>query len=391
VVLTSPPKVALIGPTLNGIFGHGSDDSSIYISPSLGNGFEISFAPSVIQLAKQHTVSGVTYLFVGTVDSADIYTLYRYHDSNSDDVIDTSTKTTVFTSGSNKAYLTDVAFTSTRWFFLDQRCQDIWIADASAGLPTSISTTPFAKSADHADLLQVRHLEAVSASEVLGSEYRTGDDVESKHRRPVLTMQDTTSDGLADSVSLSSIADHPDVIGAPYDGQSSIDVVASHTDTVRVYKLDSAGAEDVLLGSASATGTIAVPERVSISLSPSLSEGEIIRVRYDSEAEGDEDLEVVDSKPQLLRADTDVLVSNAAATVIIEGLSLATGMTVELWHSTDPDLAPQSLSYTVTSATEISVSVPVLGSSWEGRVMIQAISGSQVIPLRAISLTVVAP
>lgn len=392
VVLTTPPPSPIGGRTLNGNFGHGSDHSSIFILPRLATGFEISFSPSVVQLAAEHTVAGTTYLFVGTVDSSDIFTLHRFHDANADEVVDASTKTTVFTTGSAKAYFTDVAFTATRWFFLDRRCQDVWVADASAGLPTSISSTPFARSADHSALLSVLYVKAESASKVLG--LRSAEDTnaaEVEHRDPVLTMEDTTGNDVADSVSLSSVAAHPDVVGLPYHGQTALEAIASHTDTIEVWRLDSSGAEDTLLGSQAVTGAIGSPLVTSIALSPALSEGEVIRVRYDSETVGDADFTVAPALPQLLSTDTQTVASDSTATIVIKGFNLSSGMNVELWHMTKGDQPPTALTFSVTSGSEISVTVPALGSSWEGRCLIQATSGTQVVPLSTVPFTVLAP
>ena len=132
-----------------------------------------------VTLLERWEVSGADYLIVGTVDSSDVFELFRYHDSSGDGFPDASTETSIFGTSPSKAYVTSIAkiVGSDDVFVLDRRCQDILLVKDSNndGWPNALNTAPFAKSDDHSNLLNARALMSSTQSVVIatGQDFRS--------------------------------------------------------------------------------------------------------------------------------------------------------------------------------------------------------------------------
>ena len=390
VVLSTPPKVAIGGATLDGRFGSGSTSSSLMVAPRQANGFELSFPGLTLLLAEEHVVGGVTYLFVGGVDANDSFQLYGFHDSNADGVVDASTKALILTSGATKLYVTDIAIHGVRWYFLDRRCQDVWVADATGGMPSSLLASPFCRSADHSELMHVRYVIADSATKLLGRRYAPAPDVlEQSHRSPVVTMEDTTGDFQADTVSTTSVDPWPIPVGGFYEGQTVATVASYHSGTIEVWTLDSSHAEDQLLGSAPTTATSQTPQEIAIGLSPAISEGDRVRVRYATESTGPEATARGDY-PELLTISAWAQDYDVQGSVVIRGENLTTGMTLTLTSVTTTQ-TPVSLSYVLDSPSQITATIPALGASWAGWAEIVATVPGQAHFVGSVRINIVAP
>lgn len=390
VVMTTPPVTGIASRVLLSTVARGGDHSSLLVRVRGAPDFTLSFPGEHVLMACAKRVSGTDYLLVSTTNiSSGVGSLFAYSDTDADDVIDVSSKVTVFTTGSEKAYFTSIAISPTRWFLLDSRCQDVWVADAPNGLPVSISSTRFARSADHVELLQVRHLQAQSADSVTGTPW-SAFPRRSRSKPPELAMTDTTSDQVADAVTYSTAAPVPDIEGVLYAGQTQCSVLSQHADTIEVWRLDTAGSESVLLGSTVSSVAIGGAEWVQISLSPALALDERVRVRYALQTEGTTQT-VSGAFPLLQSLDVDSVPSDVGGTVTVTGVNFTSTMDVVLVGGVASANPAQPLTFTLVSGTEISVTVPALGSAWEGRAYLFAMENAQEVYLNRLPLTVSAP
>lgn len=380
-VLTEPPPyTADNGPIGAAEWFVPSDGTAIEIVPQNGTGvskFSVTIPGTRLLMATVATIGGTEYLLMGAIDSNEQFTLHRMHDSNGDEVVDGATLTAVFNSNSEKVYGYSLSVQGDKWYLLDRRCQDVRIAldTTSDGFANSWQATPFAKSQDHAVLLDTRHL--------LSPETGTGVDAFATLQEPAdveparVECRDTDADNVADSVtSVAARSVVPNVYGRLFSGQTTVRVQAEFGDgeTVQIYDVDTAGAPDTLLGSVQLTDD----QFVSVPLSRSLVLAEEIAVKFASTGAEIEFFEVGEDEPQYLKISKVNLPVGQVNTVDVEGYNLTSTTTYTLETKDGQSL---TITPTFNSSTSVTLSIPLIGVASLGYATIRPVDNGEVLDL----------
>lgn len=364
VVLTSAPEVVTGGAWV-GLSGFAfvtdcTDCIRVMSGTSAAAWQEVRVGGAKVLWADVWEVSGTVYLVASVIDSSDITSFYRYHDSGSDGLPDESTETLLFSSGTSPMYVTDVVWDEDEGlaYILDRRCQDVRVAEDtnSDGWPDTLRTAAFALSQDHSGLLNVLSI-TPTVNGIAGS-FLESSPALGGGAGTTLLMYDPDGDLEADTVVLQ-LGQYgaPVTRGAPYDGQSQVAVTGGPSAagaTAQIWELDSNLDDVTLLGSvvlgSDGTGTV--------SLSRSLDEDEKIGVRFSGGAESQRIPTVLDDRPQLLGVDPDLIPMGQATAVTVEGVNLTSATLLRV--------------YDIASDTTTSLSVATLVSTEQATFLLPA-------------------
>jgi len=329
-----------------------------------------------------YSIIGTPYLLVGSIDAQDVFTLYRFHDTDSDGQPDQSSRTVLFDSGASPLYVTDLtpAGLGPDLYLLDARCQDVLRAsDTSAdGWPDQIETTPFAASADYEALEHVRMVDSAGPGVVdapLQDRYLPDGSRHSlhvlAHGKPWLHLEDGDSDGVADAADVlplgeSSLA----VYGRPFDGQKELDVAGEPGDTVEVWSIDADGEPDVMLGRV----VLGTGPWTPLTLTPALAEGDDIGIRSQDQPDAWLVRKVWGAYPQILSVSSAVI-DDDGATVRITGENLSAGTEAVLY--TKAGTATRVLTLSVTDSRHGTVTIPAVRAEESGTAKLAVKASSQ--------------
>lgn len=375
VVLATPPSWANKGHLEdNWEWSTRADENMVLlVNPQTGvlDEFYITGQDQVLMCATWE-LSGTLYLLVGVLDASEEFSLLRYHDSTGDGRPDASTEAVVFDAGTNAIYPTHLCRenrTGSSIYLLDSRCADIlYVEDTNSdGWPDTIQTTPFARSSDHPELLDVYRLRSPAVGVVEAHDsYIPSSAVHAQAwellELPFDRYSDTNSDNVADVLAVVvPVAAHPAMLGIPYDGQTAIDVSGVQNAGVQVWTLNVDMTQDTLIGS----GTIGAGI-TSITLTSALTKGDRVGVYYATGSTG-RDVPAylaVDDWPQITEVD-EPLIDIAGGTHTIKGLNFASDVDVGLVTKT----GTHNLSFTFVDSRTLTVTVPALttddvGAAW---------------------------
>lgn len=126
----------------------------------------VSTGGDTITLFRERVVDDIPYLLIGLASKTGRFRLVRVHDADGDGRIDTAAAETLFRLPTTY-YLTDYTVADGRWYFLDSRSMDVWIARTEDGWPRGLHPTPFARSHDIPALAFVDLIRATSKHRVL--------------------------------------------------------------------------------------------------------------------------------------------------------------------------------------------------------------------------------
>jgi len=305
--------------------------------------------------------AGTEYLLVGTIDANEAFSLYRYGLTASDGSPDLASETLLFDTGLEPAYVTSIWLTDDgTCFMLDRRCGDVLVAtDTDAdGWPDDLRATPFARADDYEHLVHARTIVGTDDATVAAS--RT-----SQFWLPALVRiyRDTNSDFVADEENAYEPGVLPRVRGALHDGQSEVVVRAPAGKTVEVWASDVDGDLLALLGSRA----FLVEEEGTISVSPSLSEGDYVVVRYSGSPHLPVRSKVIDQRPRLVSAEP-WYVELSGGPVTLTGHGFTQDMDVLL---TTANETMHTLAFQYVDETEVTVTIPQLVSEDLGQAMLR--------------------
>ncbi len=364
VVLLSPPTEFITGSLDGWLFSAQGGATTIEFSYTPGGQEDTDLVvPGVtLLLAQSDSHDGVRYLLVGTLDAAERYSLHRYHDTSGDGAPDAGTQSLLFTSVEPMyvTYLSRTAAGTT--YLLDKRCQDILVATDSDGdaWPDQIAAAPFARSADHETLLDAGFIRMLSNGNLLAMINARMERFHSPHD----IFRDTDGDLVADVHVVGPEGDKPIYFSAFLSvGQDELTVAAQVGNVVEVWELDSSGATNVLLGSA----TVASNGRATISLTRTLAAGDEIGIKYASSTEIAITNTVIAKIPQVLDVEPKTALTNQNSTIVLTGQDFTTTMTVTL---REMDGTTHTLTVQYIDTTTVNVTVPSLTT--EGSVAIYA-------------------
>ena len=318
--------------------------------------------PGAQILSVNHVMrGGDSYLLVGTIDAAEVWSLYRYHDSNSDGYPDVGTETKLFDTGSSPAYVTNIYYMqSGTIYLLDRRCQDICRATDANGdnWPDTVAATPFAKFDDYPGVgfEKIRDLEAMDTSShgtmVLGFVERNRMDATKGRFRVPYTARfvDSDSNGVADSAMANEPHKAPYGSGSflersrvfAYAGATQLTISSGGLATstpIEVWRLNAAGDEDLLLGSG------ALAEKFgTVTVSPALVQGDRIRARVVPPALARAyEVEVAPAWPQVSGAAPATTPVGAAFVATLTGVNFLVGHDLRGQADVDRRLAIASI------------------------------------------------
>ena len=181
----------------------------------------VGTSPQSLTFASEHRVLGAMHwinrtgpapshsLLISTITAAGSFSCWQLQDTNGDTVPEMSTAAVLFVGGTNAMFVTRMVQEpgAHSLVMLDRRCQDIWIAldTDGSGVPDQLASTPFAKSANHPELLDTQILLSAAAGAVYipaWSTYypygrtRTAEDFAGE----LVKLEDTDGAGLVDTV-----------------------------------------------------------------------------------------------------------------------------------------------------------------------------------------------
>lgn len=338
VVRSAVPIVDLAGTFERHSYRTRGTSNQVFMTDLGGTNFELAFSGCHVTFADSWLVGGRRHLVVGLTDDLDAFTLYRVHDASGDGLPDMSTCTVVFTTP-GPAYVTHVTPPlEGRAFALDARCQDLLrVTDANAdGWPDTVAAVPFARSVDHPLLLQVRSLQMLGATRVVGFEGGAGFVPGTRNwvpsRAPGATVRallfDLDGDGIAESVTQEVEGSRfPATVGRPFVGQTTVSLYGTAEVDVGRVAVVSAGpaGSPQILGSGALVLVDGAPQ-VSIPLSRPLELGEEVRLSFADAADRWARHTVIGAWPQILAATPAEIDAGAPASLTIQGLHFSASM-----------------------------------------------------------------
>ena len=369
VLLQEPPPVCDSGGFSDAVKWHIGDDSSlvemVHVETAVQATLDLSPEQQVLCVASWESTSGVPHLLVGTIDSSERFSLFAFHDADSDGLPDLSTQSLLFTQPSGeKAYITSVArsFDQSTVYLLDRRCQDIRQATDtnSDGLPDSLETQAFALSASIAGLVDVAQIVSGDPGHVSGALRTvftpTKDLASSLLRYPRLSLEDTNADGVVDVATVVSNPPAPLVPGldgAPFHGQTTVSVRGQAGETVECWLLDASGAFSSMLGSLTLPTSGWEPMTVA-----ALFEGSVIALRFASQPPTVAVRRRVRGAWPQITSVSPYSIEESGGTFVVEGSYLSTTMLATLW--TQGGTVSHQLTFTLQSGTVATLTVPTL-------------------------------
>ncbi len=373
LVLSEPPTyVSGHGPIGSAEFFFGGGISGVEILPEAGTGvskFSVSIPGEQILMALVHLAGGTEYLLVGAIDTNEKFVLHRVHDSDDDGVVDASTLTSVFDSGTEKIYGMSLAVEGDRWYLLDRRCQDVrLILDTdSDGLADAWKSTPFAKSADHSELLETRHLIKPSSGTGVDAYSTLHEQPEAEPGR--VELRDSNSDDVSDTATtIAPKSITPVIYGHLFSGQDKVKVQADYGSgqTAQVWDVDGSGDPSNLLGSI----LLSDDEFTEISLSRALVLDEEIVIKFSDPGAEEEVLEVGEDEPQYIDLSTVNLPIGQVNTIEVEGYGFTSTTTYTLETKDEQSI---TIAATFNSSTSVTLAVPILTAASLGNATLKPV------------------
>jgi len=364
VVLSEPPSLYMVGD-LNEDWRWRveSTDPAVELQQKLTtNETSLTVPGTEVLFTAIREHGDADYFLAGSIDAGEVFSLYRYHDVTADGAPDGSTETLLFSTGTRKAYVTDV-----RWaadgtaYMLDRRCQDILAADDTDadGWADSYRTTPFAMSDDFPELLDVVDLEIEDVGVVHG--WTMSRDFAGRNR---ITSRPRFAD--SDKRPL-------EIRGTPYDGQTKLSVRGEPGEEVKVWELDGDLTPVTLL--TTATLGSEWEEWTTISLGSALVAGAVIGVRYTGDGASQVADTVWDAWPQVVTFDRMIATYGPNGGELgLVGYNFTNDMTVKM---TTPAGTTYSLTYIFVDSQNVTVDIPVLADNEMGNCMILVLDPQQ--------------
>jgi len=359
VLLDAHPPVATSGDFGPYVWAASHEGPTVKFHPSsqsvTGSGQRVITVASLFD-------GGTNYLLVSSIDSAGVFILDRFHDSNDDGIPDQSTKTTLLTSGTTPRYVTSIYPRSrSEMYLLDARQGDIIVAWGanSAWVSTTLST-PFAAYAAYPALKHIRRILDGTTSSVFGvfaSPAERGS-MTSVAELPSLHFPDANSDRVADSMVAESTDRQPVLdLPIPFAGQTQVTarrIGSVSTKTVEIWSVDPDTKVDIsLLGSVSMDATEGTK---IVTLGSALTSGMRIAARYQGSSALLRTLYPVTAAwPQVISGSPAVISPNTSTSVMLTGVNFVQNMTLKFMRF---GADAQSVSFTYNSNTSVSATLP---------------------------------
>lgn len=366
VLLTEPPEVCDAGIFGDWFWYIGAQDNVELLPRHTGESLVLD-VPSQETLSAMTWVDTVTedkYLFIGTIDASEKFSVFRLNDADGDGCPDESTATLLFDSGTRVVYGTHLARAtdSTDLYVLDARCQDILVAtdSDSDGWPDTLHQTPYAMADTYAELATVRMLIAKDAGKVDAPEFQFAAQKASHlvraFRGRFLGFADTDDDNVANTMDTYHLADPtPGIYGRPYDTQATVKLKGKEGEVAEVWIRNLDHENVTLLGSVTLG-----PDWTTLNLSAALEEGQFIGVNYSDTPEESLVSHVWKTWPHIVGTD-EYSVDVVGDSLTISGQNFTATSVVVL--TTNGGETERTLTVTLVDSETLTVTIPALEAS----------------------------